>query len=412
MTFGTLFAKIRRVYAIFKSAARPGAGRISAVTFQETICVVGIVLLIDVFILVIWTTMSPLEWKRFIITQDQFGVSLESEGHCTAEHWGAFAGVIAGLHLLLLCMACYMCFVARKIPTQFSEGKYVSYAMISNLQIFIVGVPILIILGASPATSFFTRCVIIWMNDLVVIALVFGNLIYSVHFHTEEAEPQNVKAAIEGAIQSFAPGAGSSSDRRISGQSSTADAESGQITPNGSNHVSKVRSTKLSSNGSGGGRQPSGASGGDIMLTISELEENKTTLKGGEAHRVAADSDYSAMETPLPKGMLGGSSVSTHVASNAAEGPRKGAPKGAPRTGFMSNLSSTFADSQAENRASIAEVEHESESDAVSEAKNGAFHDETDGDTTASNKKPGPSDASAAGSVSSSRKPSVLSLWT
>ena len=53
--------------------------------------------------------------------------------------------------------------------------------MVSNLQIFVLGVPVLIILGDEPQTSFFMKSVIVWMNDLVVVALIFGNLIWSVH---------------------------------------------------------------------------------------------------------------------------------------------------------------------------------------------------------------------------------------
>jgi hypothetical protein len=44
--------------------------------------------------------------------------------------------------------------------------------MISNLQIFVVGLPVLIILGADSQTGFFVRCVIIWMNDLAVVVLM------------------------------------------------------------------------------------------------------------------------------------------------------------------------------------------------------------------------------------------------
>jgi hypothetical protein len=35
----------------------------------------------------------------------------------------AFAGVIAGLHLLVMATACVMCYVSRSIPTQFSGKK-------------------------------------------------------------------------------------------------------------------------------------------------------------------------------------------------------------------------------------------------------------------------------------------------
>ena len=60
-------------------------------------------------------------------------------------------------------------------------------AMISNMQIFIVAVPVLIILGSEPQTSFFVRSVAIWMNDLVVVSLVFGNLFFKVQEFDQKA---------------------------------------------------------------------------------------------------------------------------------------------------------------------------------------------------------------------------------
>lgn len=198
ITFGTLFAKIRRVYLIFMNAAQSKGGvesRKNNVTFQETLSVIAGVLLIDLFILVTWTVVDPLEWQRTVIAEDQFGAPLESEGHCTSDSWVGFASAIAALHLLLLGVACWMCYVARDIPTKFSEGKYLSIAMISNLQIFMVGVPILIILGTDPQASFFVRSVIIWMNDLAVVTLIFGNLMYSVHIEVGDGT-EKVKEAM------------------------------------------------------------------------------------------------------------------------------------------------------------------------------------------------------------------------
>jgi hypothetical protein len=40
----------------------------------------------------------------------------------------AFAGVIAGLHLLLMTTACVMCYVSRSIPTKFSGTNHVVVA--------------------------------------------------------------------------------------------------------------------------------------------------------------------------------------------------------------------------------------------------------------------------------------------
>ena len=176
ITFGTLFAKIRRVYILFTASVDMRRVRISVV---ETISIIGGVLLLDVAVLTAWTIVDPLTWSRTILTTDQYGDPLSSEGHCTSDHWPVFAGIIACLHLGLLGFASVLCWMSRSIPTKFSEGKYVSIAMISNLQIFIVGLPILMILGADPKSSFFVRSVIIWMNDLVIVVMIFGNLMYS-----------------------------------------------------------------------------------------------------------------------------------------------------------------------------------------------------------------------------------------
>lgn len=85
--------------------------------------------------------------------------------------------------------------------TKFSEGKYLTIAMISNLQIFVVGVPVLIILGSDPKTSFFVRSVIVWMNDLVVLSLIFGNLICSVWKDKRDNVDSNV--AIQSAMRRY-----------------------------------------------------------------------------------------------------------------------------------------------------------------------------------------------------------------
>lgn len=77
ITFGTLFAKIRRVYIIYKSSAKMKRIR---VTMWENVTVIGSVLLIDAVILIVWSVVDPLRWYRVIIAADQYGEALESQG--------------------------------------------------------------------------------------------------------------------------------------------------------------------------------------------------------------------------------------------------------------------------------------------------------------------------------------------
>ena len=54
--------------------------------------------------------------------------------------------------------------------------------MISNLQIFVISIPVLVLIIKDPTTGLFLRAAVIWMNDLFIICVIFGSLMYSVHF--------------------------------------------------------------------------------------------------------------------------------------------------------------------------------------------------------------------------------------
>lgn len=214
ITFGSLFAKIRRVHLLFNAAATMQRVTVSP---QETFLIVGGVLLIDVSILTIWTLVDPLEWFRQPLVTDQFGYPLSSEGYCRSDHFAVFASLISLFHFSIMGVACWMCYLSRDIPTRFSEGKYLTVAMISNMQIFVVAVPVLVILGGDPQAGFFVRSAVIWMNDLAVLALIFGNLIKNVHFEKDaltESRGEMVRSALNSFVRKRAERAGDSSSLR------------------------------------------------------------------------------------------------------------------------------------------------------------------------------------------------------
>ena len=81
------------------------------------------ILFVEIVIVVSWSVIDPLEWKREVTAADQFRATLESAGYCTAEYWMLWAGLSDVLHLLLMGIACYMCYVSySKIPNQVCRG--------------------------------------------------------------------------------------------------------------------------------------------------------------------------------------------------------------------------------------------------------------------------------------------------
>lgn len=186
LTFGAMYARIRRIYRVLQQSIDLKRVTISA---RETLLTAMLVFGIDVIILTVWTIADPLKWQRTVTTTDVFGAPLESEGYCNSSHWEVFSGLIALFHFILMVVALYRCYKARKIPERVSNGKYVAIAMFCNFQIFLVGIPVLVMLGSgNPQASFFVKSAAICVNDLVVVSLIFGDLLYKIRQHDIEAE--------------------------------------------------------------------------------------------------------------------------------------------------------------------------------------------------------------------------------
>jgi len=179
ITFGTLYAKILRVYKLFQAAADT---RRITVTQTETLKWVGFITLVDIIIVAVWTGVDPLAWTRVIVSTDIFGEPLESVGYCTSTSWKIFVSLITCWHLLLLLRACFLCYQTRHISTKFAESRYLAVAMVSHLQIFAISIPILVIVGDDPTASLFIRSAVIFINDFAIMLIIFGTLMYSVHF--------------------------------------------------------------------------------------------------------------------------------------------------------------------------------------------------------------------------------------
>ena len=61
--------------------------------------------------------------------------------------------------------------------------------MASNLQVFLLGVPVMVIVGNDPSTSFFVRSAIIFLNDFAVLGFIIGGLIFSYYTKGNKVAP-------------------------------------------------------------------------------------------------------------------------------------------------------------------------------------------------------------------------------
>jgi len=116
-------------------------------------------------LLLSWTLVEPLEWSRIEVENfDMFGRSVESFGSCfvyvaghTATQDRARIGFLIALGLFNLgavILANYESYRTRHLPSDFNESFYLALSMVSILEGFLIGVPILF-LGYKTPTVFF-----------------------------------------------------------------------------------------------------------------------------------------------------------------------------------------------------------------------------------------------------------------
>ena len=143
--------------------------------------------------------MDPLHWERetvcvqyddagkecLILQVDMYSNPRESSGRCTSENPWLFLTPILVLHFAMLLFAVVLCYKTRNISTEFQEGKWINMAMVSNLQILVLGIPILVMVADNPQVSFFLRCAIVFLNDVGVLCVIFLPKMYTVYFDSD-----------------------------------------------------------------------------------------------------------------------------------------------------------------------------------------------------------------------------------
>ena len=116
--------------------------------------------------------------KERVINRSLEGQASNVELRCGAfdadsrELDGLLLGVITGVHILALCAASVVVWQVRRIDEAFSESKYVSIAVVSELQNLVLSI-LLFSLGTSVDVDVFVRTASVLAGDFSVLYLIF-----------------------------------------------------------------------------------------------------------------------------------------------------------------------------------------------------------------------------------------------
>uniref|UniRef100_A0A7S4N921 G-protein coupled receptors family 3 profile domain-containing protein n=1 Tax=Odontella aurita TaxID=265563 RepID=A0A7S4N921_9STRA len=136
-----------------------------------------------VALLSIWTAVDPFTWERTVINED----TSESYGRCHSDNFLAFAIPLLVLMFAATVLAAIMAYKTKDIDSKYSESNWIFYAIAIQIQVVIVGVPVLVILNdASADASYLGRVLVIWTIPVSTILLIVGPKIAGVLFSPRE----------------------------------------------------------------------------------------------------------------------------------------------------------------------------------------------------------------------------------
>jgi hypothetical protein len=161
LVYGSLLAKTWRIYRIFNNPAMKRV-HITATYLSR----LEILFALPVFVIVIlWTALDPFSWHRSVSSVDpSSGEVVSTKGECTSNNLTYFLVPILCIYGFFILTGLFLAWKNRDTPTEFSEGRYVSAAIMTDTELLIIGVPILIIANSNPVASFMVKVLFIFLS--------------------------------------------------------------------------------------------------------------------------------------------------------------------------------------------------------------------------------------------------------
>lgn len=164
ITYCSMIVKLQRISRVFKSAAQMKR-KVKGVSLKITLVYLIALLAVEASVLIAWTALDPLKFVR----PDEDPIN----GSCQSDLASNFVITIAVYHLALLIYGAYLSYKCRKVNGVFAESKYLSLAMISNLQVLLLALPVTVLTADDTETSMFIRSIAVFLNDFSTTSLIF-----------------------------------------------------------------------------------------------------------------------------------------------------------------------------------------------------------------------------------------------
>ncbi|GBG33555.1 Gamma-aminobutyric acid type B receptor subunit 1 [Hondaea fermentalgiana] len=183
ITYCSMIVKLRRVAKVFKSAA--ALKKAKGVSLKETLAFLAGLLLVEVLIILVWTVVDPLNFER---PEDD-----PLNGACKSPTASNYVVALAVYHLGLLFYGAKLSYRCRKVNGVFAEAKFLSLAMIGNLQVLLLALPVILLTADDSITSLFIRSIAVFLNDFSTTSLIFLPKMYFCVFGAPESSTIGIR---------------------------------------------------------------------------------------------------------------------------------------------------------------------------------------------------------------------------
>ena len=142
LSFSAMFTRLWRVDRVLQF-------RRVQVKISQVIGPLAALLIATITILTAWTIVDPWTWERATIHE----LPLETYGECQSDNFLAYFAPLAGIIILVEGLSVYFALRTTDVPAQFRETNTVFYSIFTNLQAWLLGLPILTVIGTSSAEA-------------------------------------------------------------------------------------------------------------------------------------------------------------------------------------------------------------------------------------------------------------------
>jgi len=169
IVFSALYSKIRRLNIVLKSSKKFKRIRVKE---RDVLVQFGWLFGFNVILLILWTVLDPLYWKRSPVPGSD---GRDSFGRCTSDGtaWIAILVLLCVANFIALVLANAEAYRASGLEIEFHESRYIAIATGLILQAVLIGVPLLVMTLSNQMAQYFVACALIFVVSSAVLLFIF-----------------------------------------------------------------------------------------------------------------------------------------------------------------------------------------------------------------------------------------------